>query len=223
MTFIIDTHMHVFRSDLTLAASRRYTPAYDASWEEFTALSKPFGVTAAVIIQPSFLGTDNSFILQCIQAAAGCARGVAVIDPLATTTADLDALHAGGVRGIRLNLLSPKGVDLPNPTEWAPVFDHIRPLGWHVELHVASDRLAPLLDWLEPLNLTIIVDHFGRPDSAKKFELGADEPGFKDLVARGGNPNLFCKVSAPYRLAGAPAQPYFDALASTFTIDRLLW
>jgi predicted TIM-barrel fold metal-dependent hydrolase len=218
MTPIIDTHMHVFRADLPMAASRRNTPTYDATWEDYRALSEPFGITAAVIVQPSFLGTDNSFMLEHLERLGNAARGVAVID--ADTPIDaIDELHDAGVRGIRFNQLSHTNATLPDIDAWQRLFDRMRPLGWHVELHASPDLLRPLLELLEPQDLPIIVDHFGRPGP----EHAADHPDYRHLVARGSNPNLFCKVSAPYRLGGRNEQPYFDALVETFTLDRLLW
>ena len=44
-------------------------------------------VDCGVLVQPSFLGTDNSYLIEGIAAAGGRLRGIAVIDP-ATPPAD---------------------------------------------------------------------------------------------------------------------------------------
>jgi predicted TIM-barrel fold metal-dependent hydrolase len=54
-----------------------------------------------VIVTPSVYGTDNSATLDGIkQLGPERARGVAVIDEK-TSAADVDAMHKGGIRGIR--------------------------------------------------------------------------------------------------------------------------
>ena len=69
----IDTHAHVFRQGLALADTRRHTPDYDATLTQYLALLDAHGVARGVLVQPSFLGTDNSHLVAALRAAAGCA------------------------------------------------------------------------------------------------------------------------------------------------------
>jgi predicted TIM-barrel fold metal-dependent hydrolase len=57
----IDAHAHVFTRGLKLAVDARYAPDYDASWQTLLALAEANGAGRAVILQPSFLGYDNSY------------------------------------------------------------------------------------------------------------------------------------------------------------------
>src|SRR3954447_18372576 len=105
----IDTHAHIFRRGLKLADVRRYAPDYDATLADYLAALDANRVTHGVLVQPSFLGTDNSFLLGGLGAAGQRLRGIAVVEPAATQDA-LTALDKAGVVGVRLNL-----VGLPIP------------------------------------------------------------------------------------------------------------
>ena len=60
----IDAHAHVFVRGLPLAQQRRHAPDYDATVDAYAGHLLSNGVSHAVLVQPSFLGTDNSFFLE---------------------------------------------------------------------------------------------------------------------------------------------------------------
>ena len=78
---VIDTHAHAFTITGPLAAGRRYTPEADAPLTEYMAELDGAGATHGVLVQPSFLGTDNSYLLDCLRRHPDRLRGIAVIDP----------------------------------------------------------------------------------------------------------------------------------------------
>jgi predicted TIM-barrel fold metal-dependent hydrolase len=212
----VDTHAHVFARGLTLAARRRYTPAYDAPLAAFLAVLDTHGVAEAVLVQPSFLGTDNSFMLAAIKAAGRRLRGIAVVDP-SVGDADLDELAAGGVVGIRYNLVGEDAMRIARPDHVA-LLRRVAARGWQIELHVDGPALPPLLDLLLPLGAPVVVDHFGRPDAA----LGRKDPGLRRLLAGVGDKHLYVKLSGSYR-SGGRGGDYAPALLSTLGPQRLLW
>lgn len=63
----IDTHAHAFTKALPRAAQIRYSPEYDATYDDFLAAMKPFSFDRGVLVQPSFLGFDNSYVLEAIK------------------------------------------------------------------------------------------------------------------------------------------------------------
>jgi predicted TIM-barrel fold metal-dependent hydrolase len=130
----VDTHAHVFRQGLALAQVRRHTPDHDATLAEYLALLDAHGLSHGVLVQPSFLGTDNSYLVQALRAARGRLRGVAVVAEDIAEMA-LQDLAEAGVAGIRLNLI---GLDLPSlqTPAWQTLLARVNALGWHVELHV---------------------------------------------------------------------------------------
>src|SRR5687768_9551258 len=92
----IDCHAHVFRADLRFAAGSRYAPTADARAEDYLGVLDAAGIAAALLIQPSFLGTDNSYMLEAIARAPQRFRGVAVVAPDIMAN-ELAALAAAGI------------------------------------------------------------------------------------------------------------------------------
>src|SRR5215217_2404681 len=99
----VDTHAHVFRRGLPLADVRRYAPDYDATPEDYIKVLDGNGISHAVPVQPSFLGTDNSYLVDALHRYPRF-RGIAVVQPT-TSPDELRALDKAGVVGIRLNLI----------------------------------------------------------------------------------------------------------------------
>lgn len=218
----VDTHAHVFERGLPMPSARRYAPGHDATLAQYLWLLDQHGLAHGVLVQPSFLGTDNGYLLQALRAAAGRLRGVAVVDDGASA-AHLDALAQAGVDGLRLNLIGLPLPDLAAPG-WARVLEQANALGWHVELHLEAARLPGIVPALRALGCRIVIDHFGRPDPA----LGVDDPGFGFLLRQADSGQVWVKLSAPYR--NGPAASCVAAgrraaaqLLNAFTARRLLW
>ncbi|WDU64545.1 amidohydrolase family protein [Pseudomonas poae] len=219
----IDAHAHVFSQALTLAGERRYTPGYDATLADYLKHLHANGLSHGVLVQPSFLGTDNRYLLAALQQAPGQLRGVVVVER-DTPRDTLQAMARSGVAGVRLNLV---GRALPDFAEhdWKAFFAQIAELGWHVELHREVDDLPQLVRQLIPFGVKLVIDHFGRPDA----RLGVDQPGFAELLELGLSGHLWLKVSGIYRLAGSPAQNLAFArqamplLQQSFGLRRLVW
>src|SRR5689334_13959218 len=140
----IDAHVHVFRRDLTMVPDRRYTPQHDATPADLFAHLGAHALDRAVLVQPSFLGTDNSYMLAAIAAASGRLRGIAMVAP-GMTDAQFDALAAQGVVGVRFNLVGTSAPVLRSAA-WTPLLRRIVERGWHVELHREAHDLPPLVE-----------------------------------------------------------------------------
>ncbi|KJJ95321.1 membrane protein [Burkholderiaceae bacterium 26] len=218
----IDTHAHVFERGLPLAGARRYAPTYDAPLSAYLAQLDAHGVSHGVLIQPSFLGVDNSYLLAALKQAPQRLRGVAVIDPAAPETL-LTQMNAEGIVGIRLNLIGAADPQLKSPV-WQAALARLHALRWHVELHVEARRLPALLQPLLEAQVNMVVDHFGRPDPA----LGVDDPGFAALLAAGRSRRVWVKISGAYRNGAngrgeAIAQAAMPRLKDALGLDRLVW
>src|SRR5262249_25581236 len=105
------THIHGDPAQFPFFAGRVYTPEM-ALPEEMAALHRALHIQRVVIVTPSVYGTDNSSTLYGMKARGADARGVAVIDAK-TPDSELEAMHAAGVRGIRINLAT-GGTNDPN-------------------------------------------------------------------------------------------------------------
>jgi 2-pyrone-4,6-dicarboxylate lactonase len=215
-----DAHCHVFgpAAVFPYAESRRYTPE-DAPKEALAALHARLGISRAVIVQASCHGSDNRAMLDCIASDRARYRGVAIVDDTFTER-DLLALNDGGVCGVRFNFVKHLG-GAPDMAVFRSVIDRIRPLGWHVVLHLDSPDIVPLSEMMRTLPVPFVIDHMGRVDA----RLGADQPAVHALLELGKRPGCWIKVCGAERIAIPPFQ---DAIPIARTLmaalpDRTLW
>lgn len=213
MSLAVDSHAHIFVAGLALAAERRYQPDYEAPLAAYLAMLDKLGLSHGALIQPSFLGTDNGFLVAALAKAGGRLKGVAVLAP-DCPPARMRALSQAGIVGIRLNLEGRPDPPLADPL-WKAHLATAAGLGWHVELQARASRLPDLLPPLLEHGAPLVVDHFGLAETI-------DEPGFRYLLKAAGSGQVWVKLSAGYRSAplGWRAAP---VLLEAFGPQRLLW
>ena len=192
--FSVDSHFHVFESGQSVPEAR-YSPEYVAQFSDWQSAARQMGVTHGVLVQTSFMGTDNAYLVKHLKQHPDTLRGVAVVAPTASYE-QLADLHALGVRGIRLNLAG-QSHDLTRWQVAKPVWDALLCLGWHVELHTDTGALSKVLADL-PQALPVVIDHFGKP---KKATL-TDETvlAVRRRLNGAAQSNVHIKLSAAYRL-----------------------
>ena len=215
-----DAHNHVFgpADKFPYAPERRYTPQ-DAPKEALAALHAHLGVERAVIVQASCHGKDNRAMLDAIASNPTNTRGVAMVDA-SFSDADLKALDRGGVRAVRFNFVRHLG-GTPDMDVFHKVIERIRPLGWHVVLHVDAPDIIPLSEMMRKLPLPFVIDHMGRVESAK----GVEQPAFRALLDLARLENCWIKVCGAERISPPPydaALPIAHALVEAIP-DRVLW
>jgi predicted TIM-barrel fold metal-dependent hydrolase len=219
-TIMLDTHSHVFHRGLQLADSRRYAPGYDAPLDLYLQQLDDNGIAHGVLVQPSFLGTDNSYLVQCVLATRGRLRGIAVVDPNATLD-DLNRLNDSGVVGLRLNLVGKPLPDLASPV-WGGLLERAAKLQWQVEVQRAAIDLAAMAPALLSFGVNVVLDHYALPDA----RTGAADPGFIALTKLGESRRLWVKISAPYRIGANSnriAREAYLMLRDSLGRDRLVW
>ncbi len=218
---VIDSHAHVFSRDLPLTPGRRYAPSYDATLDQYLALLDQHQVAYGVLVQPSFLGTDNSYMLNALHKSGGRCVGVAVVDPACHIEA-LAALRAQGIRGIRLNLFGADAVDL-RQGHWQQLFTHINALDMHIELHAPSSMLEHYIAPILVHDVALVIDHFGRPET----DLLCQTDRLAYLLSLADKDRIFIKVSAIYRIFRQPQADSLNRLLSlfirTFSSEKLMW
>src|SRR6185295_4074561 len=99
----VDCHVHIIGplSKYPMVPTRAYTPP-EATVVQLNALHKRLGIARTVLVQPSFYGTDNSCMLDALAVLGDSARAIAVVAPT-IPEAELRAMDAKGVRGVRIN------------------------------------------------------------------------------------------------------------------------
>jgi predicted TIM-barrel fold metal-dependent hydrolase len=208
----------VFTRALRAAPDARYVPAYDAALTEYLRELDAHGVEAGVLVQPSFLGTDNEHLLRALACAPGRLRGVAVIDER-TGEAELARLHAAGIRGLRVNPFQREARLQLRSAPWRALLARVGALGWHVVVHEEGDALIDLLGQLHDCPAPLVIDHLGRPglDASRN---AAVEHAVLEHAERG---VVFVKLSAPYRGHAAAMAHAAARYLSTLGQQRLLW
>ena len=218
----VDAHCHVFgpEAQFPFAAGRKYTPC-DASKDHLFALREFLGFERNVIVQATCHGTDNSALLDALNAGDGMARGVVSLDPR-VTDAELSAMHQAGVRGVRFNFVKRLVDEVPKEKS-LKIAHRIAELGWHSVVYFEAQDLADLSSFLKSLPTTVVIDHMGRPDVAQAL----DHPDFRLFIDLMNDEKFWCKTTCPERLTktGPPYAdviPFMKILVETFP-DRVIW
>ncbi|WP_233830177.1 amidohydrolase family protein [Paraburkholderia sp. ZP32-5] len=216
----IDCHAHVFTRALSFVSERRYTVDYDADETQYLDNLARNGISRGVLVQPSFLGTDNSFMVESLRRHPDRLRGIAVVEP--GVSADvLDQLAADGVVGIRLNLIGRPLPDWRDPA-WRSLLDAVAARDWQIEIHSHAIDLKRIVPAILDAGVKVVVDHFGRPDP----ELGVDDAGFRYLLSLAGSGRVWVKLSGAYRNGPHGDQVAMAAtplLREAFGLQRLVW
>jgi len=220
-----DSHTHIFGDPVRFPfwSGRTYTPprADVADWE---SIHRTLGMDRGVLVQPSVYGTDNRCTLDAIGRLGGRARGVAVIAE-AASAAELDALHQGGVRGIRVNL---ETFGIGDPAAASARLRHSleqlahRP--WHVQLFVRSSIISTLESVVVDSPLPIVFDHFG----GVRADAGLNDAGFQTLVRLVRSGKAYVKVSGAYRASASGPPDYADVRPFARALidanpERVIW
>jgi predicted TIM-barrel fold metal-dependent hydrolase len=215
-----DAHCHVFGPGniFPYAEGRRYTPE-DAPKETLKALHDHLGVERAVIVQASCHGSDNRAMLDALAWRPDHYRGVAILDQN-TPPAEIPIMHRAGVRGARFNFVKHLGGS-PDMTVFANILRRIKPLGWHVVLHVDAPDIVSLSDMIRGLTIPFVIDHMGRVPAKD----GVDQKPLLALLDLAKLNRCWIKVSGSERIDMPPydkAVPIARKIVDTIP-DRVLW
>ena len=219
-----DCHAHICGPQATYGyiPERIYTPP-DALLPAYRHLLNVLGCGHAVLVQPSFHGTDNRAMLAAMAQAGENVRGVAVL-PDDASEGDIAALHAAGVRGARLNIVDVKSGKGELPLAHIErLADRIKPFGWHIEFLMHVDEFPELDRMLAHLPVDCVFGHLGYVRADK----GVQTLGFQALLRLMRAGRAWVKLTGPYRISTGPlphadTQPFADALVAAAP-GRLVW
>jgi predicted TIM-barrel fold metal-dependent hydrolase len=227
----IDAHVHVWTPDVKrypLAAGFSVEDMQPPSFtpKELLAHARPVGVERIVLIQMSFYGFDNRYMLDTMRAFPGVFSGVAVIDEQAAdATGTMRALKKQGVRGFRL-------YPFERPVEpflSSPGMAAMWKAGADEQLAMCMLINPDALELLDKMcqkypDTPVVIDHLGR--------IGVDgvirDADVDNLCRLARHANAHVKVSAFYAL-GKKKAPYTDLapmihrLVEAYSPKRLMW
>jgi 2-pyrone-4,6-dicarboxylate lactonase len=221
----IDTHVHVFESRYPLSPARGYTPP-DSTLADLRRLHATLGIERVVFTQPSVYGTDNSAILDGMNALNAeqpdRARCVVAVD-MKTSEKELADLDAAGARGVRLNTDNRGGmpVTLDDIPELAA---RIRPFGWHLEFLFPGKDILELMPVFRALEVPISIAHFAYQSATA----GMRAPGFQALLELARRGNTWIKISGANRVSATDLPPYDDVKPMADALieaapQRIMW
>jgi predicted TIM-barrel fold metal-dependent hydrolase len=226
----IDAHSHIWTPDTErypLAAGFRRAnmdpPSFTA--EELCQHAIPVGVNRVVLIQMSFYGYDNSYMLDVIAKQPAMYRGVAVVDQDHTDATAMKLLKSKGVRGFRIY---PKD---------QPIDRWLSSDGMRAMWDAGADQNLAMCCLMDPDGLPaldrmcaqfpetpVVIDHMCRIGVTG----AVIEKDVQSLCEMAMHKQVSVKVSAFYAL-GQKKSPYLDLvplikrLTSAYGPERLMW
>ena len=226
----IDAHVHVWTPDIVrFPRDRKYAgPQFKPDSftpEQLLALARPCGVSRIVLIQMSFYGTNNAYMLDAMKRYPAVFSGVGILDR-----------HAPGVRDemLRLKTLGVRGYRITPGGDTATWLDSA---GMQAMWRYGAEKRIAMCPLIGPdaipsvdrmcakfPDTPVVIDHLAR--------IGADgdirQTDVRALCAVARHRSVHVKISAFYAL-GKKQYPYADmsqciqALYDAYGPQRLRW
>lgn len=213
----IDCHVHIFGSRRYVVSPRFPHPEESAALEQVEVLANAFNIHRYVLTQPSFLGFDNSCLLNEVARRPQELRGVIWLSP-DTDPAILAGLAASGVSGLRFPMFYSR--EMPDWSAYADLLSAAASCGIHVELGIAGGELVRALQFVLDRGANVVVAHLGMFDR----EVGPDQDqSFGALLDAASTGKVWVKLSAPYRTTALHAARACERLITTLGPERLVW
>jgi predicted TIM-barrel fold metal-dependent hydrolase len=216
--------MHVFGpfDRYPLAAERAYNVP-EAPLEAHERMKRRLGLERTVLVQASGHGFDNRAMLAALAKLGTRGRGVAVLTP-GSSLEEIQTLHAAGVRGLRLNLVTLSARHAGDRAQL--IADYARllaPLGWHLQVFADAATLVSIKKPLLGCSVPVVIDHMGLPDAAE----GIGQPGFQAVLQLLAAAHVWVKLAGADRITRASGRlrdaiPFMRALAAVAP-ERLVW
>ena len=226
----IDAHVHVWTPDKIRYPrsgpdrEAQFEPASFTPEELFTN-AKPCRVNRVLLVQMSFYGFDNSYMLDAIKKYKGTFRGVAVIDETAPDVSrKMRELAALGVRGFRITPRDQPRTWLDSPgmaALWKSAAETSQAM-----CALVNPGDLPSIDRMcaKFPETRVVIDHLARLG----MEGPVREADLSALCNLARHKHVYVKVSAFYAL-GKKQYPYQDLagmirrIRDAFGASRLMW
>jgi predicted TIM-barrel fold metal-dependent hydrolase len=238
----VDAHVHIWTNDF-----RKYPLAPGFKVEEMEPevflpenilpQANPVGVKRVVLVQMSYYGFDNSYMLDVIRSLPEVFRGIAVIDWKGEAPeASMRELAKHGVRGFRIYAASPSTPERdillePSPAGW------LEGEGFNKMFRCGAEERLAICALVNPNELPeldrqckrfpdtpVIIDHLARVG----MKGGIMDVDVRALCAFARHPQVRVKLSGFYAL-GQARPPHLDLaplirqVYEAFGPQRLMW
>ncbi|MCR4268501.1 amidohydrolase family protein [Nitratireductor sp. ZSWI3] len=216
----IDTQMHMYLPGFPARPGGPPLPEGLPGPDDYRKVMAWLGIERVVITQGNAHQIDNANLLACLGAMGEAARGVAAITD-ETTDAEMEALHAAGVRGARI-------MDLPGGAVGLEALEAVdaraSAFGWCLAVQFDGTHLLEHVTRLERLKSRYIIDHHGKFFSGISPQ-SAQVDALRRLIGRG---NCWFKFAGCYESSRSGPPHYEDiaAVARQMAADapeRIIW
>ncbi|HET6216662.1 MAG TPA: amidohydrolase family protein [Acidobacteriaceae bacterium] len=229
-THYIDAHVHVWTNDVQkygLAPGFTTAEMKPAAYlpNEILRDARPSGVDRIVLVQMSYYGFDNSYMLDAIEQYPGVFRGIAVIDGNSRAPdEEMRRLANLGVRGFRLypDEVSPSNLSQEG---FVAMFRCGAKERLAMCLLVNPDALATVGELCHKFPDTpIVIDHLARIGMTGSIR----DQDVRNLCALAKYPQVYVKLSGFYAL-GQATPPHVDLIPliehvyEAYGPKRLMW
>jgi predicted TIM-barrel fold metal-dependent hydrolase len=179
---------------------------------DLRALHKALHIERVVIAQPTVYGTDHTCTLDAIKLLGHRARGVAAF-AADTSSAELDRLHRGGMRGLVIHKMG----------DFKEAAAQIGERPWNVETYVRLPQMEAFKDQLAASSVAVKITLFGGAQSADDLH----NPGFETLLGLLRSGRVYVELSAPSHISKQEpdypdAAPIAKALIAA-NPERITW
>lgn len=227
-----DTHLHVFDQRVPVLPGH-YQPAHRPLEVIEREAESRLGIQHLVLVQPSVYGQDHSVLLSALRQTRGRHRGVVVPGDWfeRQSEIELDELHDLGIRGVRLNCVSPRG-EGADPVAIAGRVHALMPVlkarDWHLQWYITPNLLPWVAQWHEGSGVVAVLDHLGGMTAALTSD-ACSVPQARSAwqaLAKLAAQKAWIKLSGWYRLqSSAPYRDLHPLIVDLDTLfqDRLLW
>lgn len=162
--------------------------------------------------------------LDALQQFGANSRGVIVIDCEAPLP-DLASMSDLGVRGIRVNFVSPQTWGRTDEERLVKTARIAESMGWHIQIYARSQQIAELENTISKLHVPIVIDHMGSFPVQSTSQPVAGHLAILRLLQKG---RTWLKLSGPYIMSKAATAGYvdLDPIARTYVaaaVERLVW
>lgn len=230
-TNYIDAHVHIWTPDtvkypLASGFTRQEMKPASFTPEELFVHSRPAGVDRIVLIQMSYYGDDNRYMLDMLAKSPEIFRAVAVVDENRPHLRDtMLKLSGDGVRGFRLMATQKTCMAWETSTGMETMWSVGAEADLKMCLLANPDALPAIANMCRKHPQTpVVIDHMARIGMTGKIE----PTDVENLCRLAEFKNVYVKTSAFYAL-GAKKPPYTDLgplirrLRDTFGAQRLMW
>lgn len=232
-TNIVDAHVHVWLEE-SLRHPHHYVPGLSppssAPVEQLVTEMDNSGVSQAVLVQPAIYRFDNSYLADCVRRYPGRFAGVGNIDVRAEAPAETLVywVKERGIQGVRfaplLDELESTDSSLRHPAI-REIWEQAARLGVPVCLLIAPSHIGEVEKLIRDYpEVTVIIDHLGRPD-VSTLELSA---ALQPLLGLAQYSSVYVKISGLPVISGEP-YPYLDTFTliekvyERFGAQRMMW